>query len=735
MRTNRLVAKLAFALLTACFVVSTTATPIVAQPLSSIDDETLIAGFEARLDDLSRSIQSGRDRLQIQPEMVSVAAIAMSLGARTPEGASSYIHEHFSFDPYEGSLRGARGTVFARGGNALDRSLLLGAILDELRVPWRLVRGQLAEEQAIDLLLLSTLTGSYSGVDVPDNAQSYDPAFDLRGRGTVQRHFWVQAEVRGDWIDLDPTFPGRANGPAVTDVLETFDDGQPAAADVHSVTISVHHDGTNASNAQVLSHSGPLHHLAYRNLTLTMARDALGAPNLVPHLAVADDVVTGRPIATNGLRRVWVEYFFRLGASEHRVVRDLYSSDSQFNFFDLDQQVFSVVILPGFVGPDYYRAVLNALLNDFAEIAQGLRSAAQAQIAAGRADDDVSLELRGELDRALVTAMGVASLSFATVSDELALRVAATLGVRPFYRRPRVIMTGAFRRGDELFYQIDLRYNAMDSVVYEGVPPAAAFAFNAVRGRVDSQLEGVVLQELTGVPSVTVDAVFNTARSESLGLRTVHAGNVNRIASTSLSTEAQRRITESVSNQGRVVLIPSDNVDIGDLSAIAWWRIEPASGHVIGVMENGVHQGLSILTGQPVGARATGVNVPVRVVDRTLTLIQTVVDQGVAIATQEADFANLICAARCDLNVLRGGVCSDRPGPVLASCLRGQSVGGGGDVLQVSATCGALVLPFSCGAELFDSALLRLVDFRPYSGTFTGPWGMIRAVSESECGC
>lgn len=79
------------------------------------------------------------------------ASRAKSLGS-DPQKTFEFLRDQIGVEPYNGVLRGARGTLMAGAGNALDRSLLARDLLEAQGQTTRLVSGQLPEEQAHKLL-------------------------------------------------------------------------------------------------------------------------------------------------------------------------------------------------------------------------------------------------------------------------------------------------------------------------------------------------------------------------------------------------------------------------------------------------------------------------------------------------------------------------------------------------------------------------------------------------------
>lgn len=703
------------------------AAPASGQTLTSIDETTLAESLPSRLDTIARRVSEGQQRLNFVPARLSVPALAGAIDRRDPVGAFEVVRTQFSYDPYEGAMRGARGALFSAGGNAFDRALLLGAILEELGYDWRLVTGELTDEQAIELLSSASEPGAWRGLDVPDTVRAWRPATDTRHRTAARSHAWVQARVGGEWMDLDPTWPGIEAGERIIEPARTFDNGDLPDAFVQQVEMRIYYSTSGTDGGQVLRYEDRVSDLGYRNLTLRMRRVRDG---YIPELEVVGETIEGTIIRDGGIERVWMEIFFRLGNVEDRIERDLYRADSQVDLFQVDDSVYSLVMLPGFVGPDYYRAVLFAFLDELAGGAGSASSAAGA-VEPNAIDSEPGTAVSGVLETTLPIALGLSSLTFAHVSDEVALQMGARLGVRPFYDRPRVLMTGAFRSRDQLSYQMDLRQNAIDVLPLDGVPRTAAQALQAFRGRFDSQLEGTVLAAMTGVPALTTDEVIE--RAGDVSLRTIHLGNVSRLPETSYSPEAQARIADDVSGAGHVCITTPNPVDVGGLGLTAWWRLEPATGALLGVSETGAHEGLAALTGQPEPSSDAAVNAPLFLMDRIATLLDGVTTTSLGVATREVTFDRVICDARCDLPEIAAGSCGgDAP---LGRCLRG-TTNSSSDILQMSANCASLVEPLMCGATAMSAVMDGAVTIDTAAEPSGGPWGRsLPALSTAACVC
>ncbi len=177
------------------------------------------------------------------------------------------------WQPYEGSLRGARGTIWSGAGNALDRASLLVALLRASGVPARYVGARLDEDQARALILAMfperkrAMTAGLSPEELvaqlhdPDALRDVvppavldaiqatsaedllelafpDPAADPRLLALAQDHASVEFFDGDQWILLDPVLDE-----APAELLAPFDEIDPARR--HAVSVRVTSESFN----------------------------------------------------------------------------------------------------------------------------------------------------------------------------------------------------------------------------------------------------------------------------------------------------------------------------------------------------------------------------------------------------------------------------------------------------------------------------------------------------------
>ena len=145
------------------------------------------------------------------------------------ESIVAWVQQNTQWVPYQGVLRGADGVLLDRKGNSLDRSLLLGRLLEDAGYDVRLVRGRLSEEAAAAMLSPAATVASAAS---PSTAIFQDEMIRAAERAPGEAaalaelvgplpsrdspkvakadsdHWWVEANLDGGWTAVDPTLTG-----------------------------------------------------------------------------------------------------------------------------------------------------------------------------------------------------------------------------------------------------------------------------------------------------------------------------------------------------------------------------------------------------------------------------------------------------------------------------------------------------------------------------------------------
>lgn len=131
----------------------------------------------------------------------------------------SFVRDEIAFHPYEGLLRGMRGTLMNRAGNSLDQALLLAYMLKSAGADARIVRGELGPE-AVKMLL-----GRSAAAPEPEDLAELTPV--------IRDEFGARALETGaaiEWADTRLAARARETASVLTARLETAGIMLPATA-------------------------------------------------------------------------------------------------------------------------------------------------------------------------------------------------------------------------------------------------------------------------------------------------------------------------------------------------------------------------------------------------------------------------------------------------------------------------------------------------------------------------
>lgn len=225
-----------------------------------------------------------------------------------PVALAEFVQQRIAYEPYRGSLRGARGTIWTGAGNSTDQASTLVALLRAAGVPARYARGTIADEDAAALIASifpERTRGNSAGVSREDliaalqnpelirgqthatlaeNLLQADPEYlaevlfpnpsedvDLLAR--TREHTYVQMYMNGDWVDVDPV-----RGDLLPSPDSTF--GEVADEERHYVTVRASSESFNPLFGNALGRD-PVERLNARFASVQLVGRPLGLRNAV----------------------------------------------------------------------------------------------------------------------------------------------------------------------------------------------------------------------------------------------------------------------------------------------------------------------------------------------------------------------------------------------------------------------------------------------------------------------
>ena len=602
--------------------------------------------------DLPKALEGARRLMaKTHPETYDVSAAARTIGTDI-ERNFAFVRDQLAFDPYVGCLRGAPGALMARAGNAIDRSLLLAALLTANGHGARLVHGRIDTPDAARLLARAAqplVAAPVTAASVEDAAAvSGLPAAELRrlvdaAKGaarqfhegvdarvqhhvdfiqqklraagihlspapavspdTLRDHVWVQVQVDGGWKDLDSSFAEATVGQRFAEP-----EGNPIRTDslpdawFQTLGIRVLSFRQGVENADVvLNRRMKVADLVLQPLALAFAPqgdgDPLTASAFKPTLLVAKNVFKGSNIelststAKAGGTGGPFGSFRGGGAGEQGKT--------------LARVLLEVTLDgPGAAPERMTRTIVDTPETQDAarrvtEMREQLVSIYQFVVGTGPVSPEwvvgqqlAFLNQMVSQDEKNRTMIPVALLNLVSIF----MKGDGHAGtVRRYYARPFLIgQRVRFRTepgGTLAFVQtLDILHNRVEFV--------GGDALAAVRqGALETELER---SALSGTEVSNTATVFDRSQA---AVQVLGPGDRIQLDQLGLPAEAKTRIAEDLTS-GYAVVVPSASVQIGGRPAVGWWRVRAAGGETLGRMQSGEGQSMTervILQGPTTG--------------------------------------------------------------------------------------------------------------------------------------
>ncbi|HXG90300.1 MAG TPA: hypothetical protein VNJ02_18390 [Vicinamibacterales bacterium] len=546
------------------------------------------------------------------------------------EAAFQFVRDYVGFDAYQGILRGAVGTYLTRSGNAWDRALLLADLLQQKGVTRRYARGTLDGTTAERLYArLFERTRPADG-DLTTDAGRSDNATLQRVRARAERdyrtvmaahgnslsvigaraareqalselrdHVWVQAEVNGAWIDLDPSFTTAQVNERLTDVVETID--APPQQAHQTVTVRVIAEvveGTTPREQESLSTTINAVDLLGRRVLLAHRQEqgvggavnSLGGINAefwTPILSIDGVATTGQPIrfgdGGTDLIAEWLEVITERPDGTRDVSRRALVDRGSAAARGAGR-IDAARLLPlprndqGAIAPQALHAIWvtggKHHLLDYLDAVEDLVKMSQDATAAPTQDD-------------LLWMLGLTTFPIVAWSDHVAVPAAdGDEGVRVYADAPRAIVVSIgvdSRDATRSRIEYDLLRDRVRALPRNGSAEKAAVDRRVWFGL----LEGAIEHELAANAVVTTggtaqDLVSTSALLGPPGVIVIASGNAAQLGAAANSDDIAARMSAAL-NRGAAVIVPATTGQ----PARGWWEVD-ADGTTKAVLASGL---------------------------------------------------------------------------------------------------------------------------------------------------
>lgn len=571
-----------------------------------------------------------------------ITELAASLG-HDAGAIFGFVRDEISYESYLGSLRGARGALWSRAGNALDQASLLVALLRASGISARYARGELSNAEA--RILVASMFPAPTRVSgfLPAGVTPADPENDAALLQETRDHDWVQLDTGGGFVDADPSFGDAQLGDTFAAETETY--VEVADSRRHHATLRVLVERAQPFagflGASVLGETNVLDgtftsaELVGRPLSLTHSVSNNAIPHPIfsaftnvytPQLVLGDlavrpedaltllgttfqETATNFPFGSSVLTAVTVE--IELDGPDgppetHRhVIFDRIGIDLRQNGGtpELNFSIDAPPILTDFDMVTVYLAPSLQPVDPLDRLRQDLvETESELALVSDEIEDRPPTPVDvGSLRVGLVNVAVAMAAGYLVGSDAFLAQDSAAALVRAYPDRPRIVIasTRVEAEGDPLVAKfmrgLDLRRDHLRVVPFPTQADTAGLSFASTRGLAETIIERNILSASffpdDGLPLGASATILEEAVCTGVGFVGIGPANLGELDTLDISAEAKARIALAVS-AGRSAFVPRASVDLGDGPVSSWLEIDPSTGHLIGVTEDGKHAGI-----------------------------------------------------------------------------------------------------------------------------------------------
>ena len=538
------------------------------------------------------------------------------------------------YEPYDGVLRGPRGTALAHGGNAADQALLLAQLLRNKGYRVRFVFGTLSGKN-LDTLIRGLYPPDAPALTAPEGFPPFDPSGDAELRRIGADHVWLELDQGdGSWLPLDPAFPRAKAGEAYAEAKSRAD--QLPDDLYRRIRISAHESYADGDERELGVVEGKIAELAMQPLSYVEvggrllqtqpkkakpgAADMFGGalagdtgqsaeeekpftPGPVGFqytrafrlsgqaIKVADTLILDAKPET-AIGREWLRFELSGPGKERRVVeRDIYARGAPGDEAKrpLYYRRYNIGILAGPLDPDAVTAYTRTAAKGLD--AESLRRQADA-LAAGDANDPAIAQRATQLEERVGDLGGhLAALALGAEISALTRRIAFSNAVTYAQALPAVIIVSTEgEEGKAYEIGVDLRLDEVDAWPYPGGPTRLAEYFQSARGIQGTLAESLFVQKIAGKSEgANAFTLLTDVEQSAAGWLVFEHGEENQLDQVEGLTPYVRTQLEQAMGAGKEVIVAAHPVVLAGRARLGWWERDLASGRVVGVMDDGRH--------------------------------------------------------------------------------------------------------------------------------------------------
>ncbi len=566
--------------------------------------------------------------------------------SRDPNQIFAFVRDQIGFEAYLGSVRGARGTLWAKAGNSLDRASLLVALLGAAGFTAQYEHANIGGQTVQNDLIRSMFpqVGTIVGC-VPPTASIDDPISNGVAQQGTNDYYWVQYGPSNIALDFNVT--GAAPG-------QTF---RSPDSNFTTVPTNLRQQVTVKINAELYAQASGL--FGFGPSTVNVLTQAFDASALVGNILTVGNLVTGAGGGALDISSTSFTYtpYIVVGSGGPDLTQDpiivgtpyqeLYTS------FPLGSQVLTGLFLEidaldtqytqhaythtlfDRLGPAARAGTANVSLslpptpapaltefdlvsvnvNSSRQLAASLTAQQTRLTNAYNAYENIKTALQALPASGTLTASQQQTLQQGTTAGEnltIAENELITMGFnytadllttqletgylsRVYPNSPRITIAHSFFNGGNTQEMLDVMKNDMLVIDGHGQNRQAPYWEEVIRGMLESLMEASILNQATGqTNSVGIGEVMGALADPNLLAVVAPASggtpsNPQALSQSTLTADAQALIQADVA-AGNIVMTPTKMVTVNGVTTVGWWETDPISGHTVSHFVNGGHQ-------------------------------------------------------------------------------------------------------------------------------------------------